>query len=111
MNEKTIENNDEIEIDLKRVFEAIWHRMWLVILSIILCASIAFGITKYLITPLYQSSAMFYVNNNAVSLGDTSFSISSGDITASKSLVDSYIVILKMLCYNKKTIVFDKNLL
>lgn len=95
MNEKTIENNDEIEIDLKRVFEAIWHRMWLVILSIILCASIAFGITKYLITPLYQSSAMFYVNNNAVSLGDTSFSISSGDITASKSLVDSYIVILK----------------
>lgn len=95
MNEKTMDNNEELEIDLRRIFEAIWNRLWVVILSMLLCASCAFGITHYLITPMYESSAMFYVNNNAVSLGDTSFSISQGDITASKSLVDSYIVILK----------------
>lgn len=95
MNEKVIDNNDELEIDLRRIFEAIWHKLWLVILSTLFFAGCAFGITHYLITPMYESSAMFYVNNNAVSLGDTSFSISQGDITASKSLVDSYIVILK----------------
>ena len=38
---------------------------------------------------------MFYVNNSDLSVGETSFSVSSSDITASKNLVETYIVILK----------------
>jgi hypothetical protein len=37
---------------------------------------------------------MFYVNNNNRTYGETSTSISSGDLTTSRNLVDSYIVIL-----------------
>lgn len=89
-----IEKNEDVEIDIQRLFGAVWHKIWLIILAAVLCAVATVLVTLYFITPEYESSAMFYVNNNSLSLGDTSFSIDSGDITAAKSLVDSYIVIL-----------------
>ena len=96
MDEKAInQNKEEMEIDVQRVVGAVWTRSWIVALVAILCAVITFLGTFYLITPQYQSSAMFYVNNNSLSVGDASFSITSSDITAAKSLVDSYIVILQ----------------
>lgn len=95
MNENKIERNEELEIDLQRLFAAILHKAWMVIIVSVLCAVIAFLGTFYLITPLYQSSAMFYVNNNSFSVGDAALSLTSGDISAAKTLVDSYIVILK----------------
>lgn len=94
MNEKVMERDEEIEIDFQRIFGTIWHYLWAVILVGVLGAGIAFFVTRCFVTPMYQSSAMFYVNNSSLSVGDASFSISSSDITASKSLVESYIVIL-----------------
>lgn len=85
---------DVLEVDIKRVFTAVWKRAWMICLSAILCGVLALLITLNFITPMYQSTAMFYVNNGAISVGDASFSLSSGDITAAKSLVDTYIVIL-----------------
>ena len=95
MENKNFERNDGMEIDIHRVFGAVWSRLWVVILSAIIATVVTFVGTAFLITPKYEASAMFYVNNNSLSLGDASFSISSSDITASKSLVDSYIVILQ----------------
>lgn len=94
MKEKTKKNNDAIEIDLGRIWKAVWHRVWLVLLVAVLCGALTFVGTHLFATPKYKASAMFYVNNNSISMGDTSFSISQGDITAAKSLVDTYIVIL-----------------
>lgn len=93
MNENRIEKK-EFEIDMRRVIGAILQKSWLIIVVSILCAVLVFLTTFYFVTPLYQSSAMFYVNNSSVSIGDASLSISTGDISAAKSLVDSYIVIL-----------------
>ncbi len=93
MKEKT-KSNDAIEIDLGRIWKAVWHRAWLVFLVAILCGAMTFVGTHLFATPKYKASAMFYVNNNSISMGDTSFSLSQGDITAAKSLVDTYIVIL-----------------
>lgn len=95
MNEQEIKNNEVMEIDLKRLTQAVVNKGWLVMLAAVLCAVIAFLGTFYFITPQYQSAAMFYVNNSSLSVGDASFSISTGDISASKSLVNTYIVILK----------------
>ena len=95
MRERIIERSDEVEIDLQRLIGALLKKAWLIILSGVLFAAATLGITKFVITPQYQSTVMFYVNNNAFSVGDASFSLSTGDISASKSLVDSYIVILE----------------
>ena len=94
MESKNPTQNETIEIDLGRVFRAVLDRAWIVAVVAVLCAVLAFAITFFFITPQYQSSAMFYVNNSKLSLGDASLSISSGDLTTSRNLVDSYIVIL-----------------
>ena len=89
-------NNEEKElvIDIGRLFRAVMEKVWLVVLAAVVCAGLALAYTKFLVTPLYQSTAMFYVNNSALSIGEASMSISSGDLTTSRKLVDSYIVIL-----------------
>ena len=94
MDEKQINNHDEIEIDLSRLVGALMNRAWLVGLAAIICAVATYVGTWLFVTPLYQSSAMFYVNNSSISLGEASLSISSADISASRGLVKSYIVIL-----------------
>ena len=94
MKETDLQQNETVEIDLARVFRSVMDRAWLVAVIAVLCAAIAFTGTFFFITPQYESAAMFYVNNSNVSLGDASLSISSGDLSTSRSLVDSYIVIL-----------------
>ena len=94
MNENTFQKNDEIEIDLGRVLRAVLNRAWMVAIVTVLCVVITFAGTFFFITPQYEASAKFYVNNSSLSVGDASFSISSGDLSTSRNLVDSYIVIL-----------------
>lgn len=83
-----------VEIDFGRIWSAIWKKIWVICVTAVLCTVIALTGTYFFVAPKYESSAMFYVNNNSLSVGDTSFSISQGDISAAKSLVDTYIVIL-----------------
>ena len=87
--------DDVIEIDLMHIFETLLSRIWAIIITGVIGATIAFCWAAFMITPKYQSYAMFYVNNNNLNIGSASFSISSADISASQSLVDTYIVILK----------------
>lgn len=88
-------DQDVIEIDLLAIARAIWKKIWLVIAMVIIGTVIMFSYAKFLIVPLYESRAMMYVNNSSLSLGNTSFSISSGELSAAQSLVETYIVILK----------------
>ena len=94
MDEKEIQQKEEIEIDIGRVFRAVLEKGWVVAVVSVFCAIVAFVGTFFFVTPTYKAAAMFYVNNNAFSVGD-SLSISSGDLVTSRGLVDSYIVILK----------------
>ena len=94
MNDMNLEHSDEIEIDLQRLANAVLKRLWLVILVSLITASLCLGGTLLLITPKYQSSAMFYVNNSNISVGNVSVSMTSGDLSTSRGLVKSYIVIL-----------------
>ncbi|MBQ4566173.1 MAG: polysaccharide biosynthesis tyrosine autokinase [Oscillospiraceae bacterium] len=93
MNERT-KRHEEPEIEFRRLALAVWAKKWLILLVTLLSALVSFFGTHFLITREYESGAMFYVNNSTISVGDAALSISSGDISASKSLVDSYIVIL-----------------
>lgn len=94
MNEQTTNNDEFVEIDFKRMVDAVLNKSWIVTTCAVLCAVIALVITICFITPQYEASAMFYVNNNDISVGNTSLSLSSSDISASRGLVDTYIVIL-----------------
>ena len=86
--------NEEVEIDLLKLAQVLLKKARFIIVITLLVAIAAFGITYYFITPQYTATAMMYVNNSSISVG-TSLSISSAELTAAKSLVDTYIVILK----------------
>ena len=86
--------NDFFEIDIIEVLLALWHKLWIILLTAALCAGIAFSYAYYKVTPQYQSSVLLYVNNSSFSLSSANFSINSGDISAAKSLVSTYLVIL-----------------
>ena len=86
---------DEIEIDLLALALAVWRKIWLVLAMTIVGAAVAFSYAKFLVVPMYEAKAMMYVNNSAISLGKASFSISSGELSAAQSLVETYIVIME----------------
>jgi len=94
MNEQMTNKEEVVEIDLKRLLDALMNKAWLTMLAAVLCAAITLVGTLLLITPEYEASAMFYVNNSDISVGSATLSLTSSDITASRGLVDTYIVIL-----------------
>lgn len=83
------------ELDLRHLLTLLLNKSWIVALAAAGCAVVMLVISLYFLTPQYQSSAMFYVNNSSISLGDTSLSIDSGDITAKRNLVEVYLIILE----------------
>jgi capsular exopolysaccharide synthesis family protein len=95
MNEKQKSSGATKELDLRRLVSLLWRKSWLIGLTGLLCAVITFLVSFYLITPKYESSTMFYVNNNSgLSIGNIS-GISSGDMASRQELVKSYIIILE----------------
>ena len=93
--QNNVHEGDTFLVDIRRLMQCLLNKAWQIGLVTFLCGVIAFVGSVMLITPEYQASALFYVNNSSVSFGDASLSISNGDITTSKNLVNSYIVILK----------------
>lgn len=93
MEERKIKKNEEIEIDLSRLFQAVLGRAGLVAMVSAVCALVALLCSVFLIAPRYQSSVMFYVNNERPG-SESMAGLSFDDISASRSLVQTCIVIL-----------------
>ncbi len=89
------QNEQVYEIDLLHLIKVLWQRAWIIILATFLAGAMAFCYARFLIEPSYSSTAMMYVNNSSISIGSTNVSISSGELSAAQSLVDTYLVILK----------------
>ena len=95
MDEKVLETKGEMELDFRRLFQVLVKKAWVIGIVSVVTAVVVFLGTLFFVTPKYESSAMFYVNNSALSMGGIVDSITSSDLTAAKGLVDSYIVILE----------------
>ena len=59
MNENEMKQQETVEIDLRRLVGAVMKRMWLIILTSVVGAAIALAWTTFMVTPQYESSAMF----------------------------------------------------
>lgn len=87
-------NTNEDYIDLLQLGKLLISKSWIITLAAIICTGITFFYTYNFITPQYEADVKIYVNNTSLSLGSTTFSISSSDLSAAQSLVDTYLVIL-----------------
>lgn len=83
----------EVEIDLVRLLFACLHRWYVFVILGALGTAIAIAISVFYLTPLYQSSISLYVNNR-LEQGATDY-VSTSDMSASRSLVSTYITICK----------------
>lgn len=80
----------EIELDLRDLMMMLLSHIRLIILVTVLGALALFSYTYFFVTPMYTASTSLYVFNDK-----RSESITSSDLSVSKSLVDTYIVILQ----------------
>lgn len=83
-------DSDIIVLNIGHILKILYHKLVIIILVGVLAGAATFGFSKFVVKPTYQSSASFYVNGKS-----SSEAISSADISLSKSLVSTYIVILK----------------
>lgn len=87
------EGNDvELVVDTRALLLALLKRAWLILIVGVICGVAALVYTVFAVTPKYSSRVMLYVNNTT-EIGNVS--ISAADLSASQSLIDTYIVILK----------------
>lgn len=89
--EKQEKNTKEYyTIDVLHIVKSLWRRAWVIGLCGLLAAAMGFSMAAFFIAPSYSSYIKLYVNNSSFSLGNTSFSISSSELTAAQSLVRTY---------------------
>ena len=83
--------NLEFEIDLLHILKLLLRKSWLIILAALVCAGALLSYAVFAVAPSYEAYAMMYVNNTS----SNDSSISNSDLSAAKSLLDIYVVILK----------------
>lgn len=76
------------EMDLKKLFNRIRKKWWLVLLFTVTGFLIAFLITFFLITPLYEAQTVLYIGKEDEGLG--SIDVSLGKLQADSRLIIDY---------------------
>lgn len=86
---------DAVEVDLFDLLRLLWEKLWIIVLSMIVCGAIAFSVSIFAVAPMYRASAMLYVNNSSASVSGIPITINSSQLSAARSLLDTYVVILR----------------
>lgn len=81
-------NTEEVPIDLWRLLQALWKRIWIIIFTAVIFGTTCFIYSAFFVTPTYRASFTAYVNNriNVDGAGSTSTS----DLNASIGLTYLY---------------------
>ncbi len=87
--------NEALEIDLLQLLRALWKNKVLIIIVAVIFAASFFVYSAFIATPMYEAESLIYINASAATVTQTPVKITTSDITASETLVDLYIVILK----------------
>lgn len=70
-------------------------KIWLIILLAVLGGSSAFFVSKFVMSPKYEAYTTMYVKNNNALSTEQKNNVDLNDLNASKSLVSTYIAVLK----------------
>lgn len=92
MNENVNESNEARTIDLNAWLMSYLNKWWLILACVLVGITIAFIYTANFVTPLYRSSVSMYVNN--VRSNAQIDTISSANLSASQTLVNTYLQII-----------------
>ena len=82
---------NEETIDLLELFGMLWQHIFQILICTVIGAAVAFGVTKFLMVPQYESSAMMIVNTRQ----DANANVTSDQINSATKLVETYSIIVK----------------
>ena len=85
-------SNEETEIDLVELFWVLWRKLPLMIAVGLFTALLAFGGSKFLMTPTYQSVTKIYVLNKQ---DNSNTNVTYSDLQAGTQLVKDYSELIK----------------
>lgn len=88
--------DNEFSVDIIPVLKALWKNAWIMVASTLIAGIIAYCVTRFMMTPVYESSFTAYINNRSenISIQDYSMGLSTGDLQASRTLATTYIEVL-----------------
>lgn len=87
----TTESNEEIEIDLSRLFNEIKKKMKFIVLLAFIGAILGFVVTTMFMTKKYASSADIYPKTNTTDTGTLDYN----SLTANSKMVNNYMAIIQ----------------
>lgn len=87
-NEGLLNENDEVEIDLLQIFRALKKRIFAILAAGALVGGIVGGISKFVLTPQYTSTAMVYILSKETTL------TSLADLQIGSQLTKDYKIIV-----------------
>ena len=90
--------NDLEQIDIKKLIEIVLDRIVSIVVITLVFGLAAFALSKYFLTPMYQSEITMIVDNRKSTTlfdNDTETKTLTSDITASQQLVPTYIEMIK----------------
>ncbi|ABX41591.1 polysaccharide biosynthesis tyrosine autokinase [Lachnoclostridium phytofermentans] len=82
-------NNNDIEINLGEIFILLLHKIWIIVLSSIVCAVAAGLISKFVMTPVYTSDTKLYIINR-----QNKDTITSSDLQTGSQLTQDFKVMV-----------------
>ena len=81
--------NDEVEIDIGHILSILWEKILVIIATVIIVGLAGFLVSKFLITPKYESETKLYVLNRA---NDSATTLS--DVQLSTQLTKDYQILV-----------------
>ena len=85
-----INQNEEMEIDLRDLFFVMLNKIWLIILATVVGAVVVALYTMMKITPIYSSTSMMYIMSGGTDLS----SLSISDLQVGSALTSDYMVLV-----------------
>ncbi|WP_051411261.1 polysaccharide biosynthesis tyrosine autokinase [Ruminococcus flavefaciens] len=90
-----MKNDERNLINFKEIFSLIFRKLWLIVLFAVCGGIIAFCISKYLISPKYESHIKLYVQADTPVVTNGNSNENRNDVDNLKQLTNTYIEVLK----------------
>lgn len=90
-----MEEQKGLELDLKHIVKVLMKKWWLILVVSVLCAAIMFAYTSFFVGDTYTVTAQMTVRNVVDTPNVEQVGMTSSDVLAATSLIETYCVILE----------------
>ncbi len=84
-------NEMEEEIDLSQIAMILWHKAWIIALAALLAGAVGFLVSRFALTPMYESTTKVYILNKK----DGNSSLTYSDLQLGSQLTKDYAELIK----------------